>query len=73
MCLPRAVSAPNHQKAEGAWDYDLVRLQAFGNAVRKIYAVLPHELDTRRCACSQLRLRPATCLPIASQPSTFVL
>ena len=41
----------DHEQAEGSWDYDLVRLQAFGNAVRKIYSVLSSDLDHRSSDC----------------------
>lgn len=49
------VPTENHmpaETAEGSWDYDLVRLQAFGNAVRKIYAVLPGNVDSNSSDCA---------------------
>ena len=50
--LSFGVHAPVHQKAIGSWDYDLVRMQAFGHVSRKIYAVLPVEVNTSSPDCA---------------------
>ena len=50
--LSFGVHAPVHQKAVGAWDYDLVRLQAFSHATRKVYAVLPGDVNTSAADCA---------------------
>lgn len=50
--LSFGVHAPVHQKAVGAWDYDMIRLQAFSHATRKVYAVLPSEVNTSAADCA---------------------